>query len=232
MQHPGMRKSLWGTSLLLLLWGCAPLPDSTATPGSDLSPSAISSTTPLSPSPIASASPTSTAPRLPDPDLPAGVLKPLDRVAGLQPKMKETEAWWANSGISDNRLGYYATTKSSGDIEAELLPSFTQDSKPYLEGIGPVFDFDGTRVCIMKRTNSDTEELFVVVPLSDPPVIPKSLSALKLPTISPASLKGKKTLVVLATGRGLGEHVDHMLGQAGLVITPTPTPTPTATPTP
>jgi hypothetical protein len=153
------------------------------------------------------------------------VLKPLERVAGLEPQMKDTEVWWADSGISDNRLGYYASQKSVEEVEAELRPAFTANNRPYIEGIGPVFDFEGNRVCLMKRPDN-VEELFVLVPLGDPPVLPKSLRALKLPKIPNEALQGQKTLVVLATGQGLGDHVDHMLAQAGLVITPTPTATP------
>lgn len=222
-----MRKSLWAGSLLLILWGCAPLPDSSPTAGVAVTGSPrppVSATPAQTPEPVVSATPGQ--PRLPEPDLPAAVLKPLQPVAGLVPKMKDTEVWWADSGISDNRLGYYASDKGVAEIEAELLPTFTDNKVPYIEGVGPVFDFEGNRVCLMKSTDSDLEELFVLVPLADPPVVPTSLRALKLPNISAQALKGHKTLVILATGKGLGEHVDHMLAQAGLVITPTPPPTP------
>lgn len=210
-----MRKTLWLCCLAALAWGCAP---------PDQQPSVSTQTTTTvavaaSPQPIVSATP---AEAMPAPDLPDAVLKPLEPVAALQPQMKETESWWANSGISENRLGYYASKKSPAEVEAELLPTFTKH-KPYLEGIGPVFDFEGNRVCVMRRDDG-VEEMFVLVPLGEPPVVPESLKALKLPAIPPEKLKGQSTLVVLATGKGLGAHVDHMLGQAGLVITPSPTP--------
>lgn len=215
-----MRKTLWICCLAAVAWGCAPVDQQPSqTTVSTNTTVAVVATTPTPPEPVVTSAPPEA---MPTPDLPEGVLKPLEPVAALQPKMKETESWWADSGISDNRLGYYASKKSVAEVEAELLPSFTRH-KPFLEGIGPVFDFEGNRVCIMKRDDG-LEELFVLVPLADPPVVPKSLKALKLPDIPPEKLKGQATLVVLATGKGLGEHVDHMLGQAGLVITPTPAP--------
>lgn len=74
----------------------------------------------------------------------------------------------------------------------------------------------------MKRA-AGGEQLFIIAPLNGDKQLPKSLLALKLPPIPPEELADKSTLVALATGEGLGEHIDHMLGQAGLVITPTPT---------
>ena len=221
-----MKRTCAAPILLLLLWGCSPpeggTPNSTST-------MAVSNTTTVAVSPTASPSPLAMAsPRLPEPDLPSKLLGSYQPVAGLEPKMKDRETWWADSGISDNRLGYYTSNESVAQVEAQLLPAFTSDqNKPYLEGIGPVFDYDGNRVCIMKRGDKAGEQLFVLVPLGAEKTIPKSLLALKLPNIPAAELEGKATLVVLATGEGLGEHVDHMLGQAGLVITPTPTDSPT-----
>ncbi len=220
-----MRKSV-APALLLLLWGCAP-PD--GTPNTTSTVAVSNSTSTVTPQP--SASPTAVAAsaaaaKLPEPDLPAKLLKTY-QAARLEPKLKESETWWANSGIQENRLGYYTSNDSVADIEARLVPVFTAEgNKPYLEGIGPVFDYDGNRVCIMKRS-SGGEQLFVIAPLGAAKQIPKSLLALKLPPISAEELANTTTLVVLATGEGLGEHIDHMLGQAGLVITPTPTPTET-----
>jgi len=220
-----MNRSYLAPALLLLLWGCAPpdgaIPNSTST--------AVSNTTSVVSSPTPSVSPLAlVSPKLPEPDLPSKLLGSYQPVAGLQPKMKESETWWADSGISDNRLGYYTTSESVAQVEAQLVPVFTGgENKPYLEGIGPVFDYDGNRVCIMKRGDKPGEELFVIAPLGAQKIVPKSLLALKLPNIPASELEGKTTLVVLATGEGLGEHIDHMLGQAGLVITPTPSETPT-----
>jgi len=221
-----MNRSYLAPAVLLLLWGCSPpeggIPNSTSTV-------AVSNTTTVLNSPTPSGSPVAvSSPRLPEPDLPSKLLGNYQPVAGLEPKMKESETWWADSGISDNRLGYYATSESVAQVEARLVPVFTAGgNKPYLEGIGPVFDYDGNRVCIMKRGDKPGEELFVIAPLGAEKTIPKSLLDLKLPKIPAAELEGKTTLVVLATGKGLGDHVDHMLGQAGLVITPTPSETPT-----
>ena len=221
-----MKRSSLAPVLLLLLWGCSPpeggIPNSTST-------AVVSNTTTTLNSPTPSSSPLAmVTPKLPEPDLPSKLLGSYQPVAGLEPKMKESETWWADSGISDNRLGYYTTRESVAQVEARLLPVFTAGkNKPYLEGIGPVFDYDGNRVCIMKRGDKPGEELFVIAPLGAEKIIPKSLLALKLPNLPATELKGKTTLVVLATGEGLGEHVDHMLGQAGLVITPTPSETPT-----
>lgn len=167
------------------------------------------------------------------PDLPGGSFKALQPLDVLEPKMKENETWYANSGIIDNRLGYYVSDLAPIEIEAQLIDSFQQPgNEPYLEGVGPVFTFEGTRVCVMRRKDSTISQLFVIAPLSDPPKVPDSLRALRLPPIPAETLRGKKALVVLATGEGLGAHVDHMLGQAGLVITPSPSETPTATSTP
>lgn len=218
-----MRKFL-APALLLLLWGCAP-PDGTPNATSTAAVSNTTETAASSPS----ASPTAVAAtaavvKLPEPDLPEKLLKNYHPVR-LEPKLKDSETWWADSGIQDNRLGYYTSNDSVAQIEEQLVPIFTaNDNKPYLDGIGPVFDYDGNRVCIMKRA-SGGEQLFVIAPLGASKQVPKSLMALKLPPIAPEELADKTTLVVLATGEGLGEHVDHMLGQAGLVITPTPTPT-------
>jgi len=224
-----MSKRLCGTALLIMLWGCAPPDSITGTPAPQPTQTVVVAP-PQTATPIAALTPTASPTAvLAEPDFPPGVLRSMDRVAGLTPAMKETEVWWANSGIQNNRLGYYASPKSPKEVEEQLLPSFLKH-RPYHEGIGPVFDFDGCRVCLMKRPESELEELFVLVPLGDPPVIPDTLKALKLPKISLEALKGQKTLVVLATGQGLGEHVDHMLGQAGLVLTPTPSVQPESTP--
>lgn len=219
-----MKKSLVAPALLLLLWGCAPpekTPDSTSTV------SVSNTTTVVTPAP--SSSPTAVAAAatpLPQPDLPEKLLKTYTQ-APIDSKLKDSETWWADSGIQENRLGYYTSDDSMAQVEAQLTPVFTADgNKPYLEGIGPVFDYDGNRVCIMKRA-SGGEALFVIAPLGANKQIPKSLQALKLPPIPPEELANKTLLVVLATGNGLGEHIDHMLGQAGLVITPSPEPTET-----
>ena len=219
-----MKKSL-ASALLLLLWGCSP-PDGTTphTTETTVASNVTQSATPVptSSSPVAVTTP---ALRLPEPDLPEKLLKVYQSVP-LEPKLKESETWWADSGIQDNRLGYYTSNDSVAQVEAQLAPVFTaNDNKPYLEGIGPIFDYDGNRVCVMRRA-SGGEQLFVIAPLGDDKQIPKSLLALKLPPIPAAELEGKTTLVILATGEGLGEHIDHMLGQAGLVITPTPSATP------
>lgn len=205
--------------LLLLLWGCSPPESSnqttTSTPAFVTSATATPAATPTPSQTVAAA-----ASPLPPPDLPDKLLKSY-APARLDPKIKESETWWADSGISDNRLGYYTSKESVSQVEAQLLPVFTGGTnKPYIEGIGPVFDYDGNRVCIVKRDKD--EALFVIAPLGAEKQLPKSLMDLKLPPIPPEELAGKTTLVVLATGQGLGEHVDHMLGQAGLVITPTP----------
>ncbi len=217
-----MKKSLT-PALLLLLWGCSPpegTPNTaTTTPVSNVTQSATPS---VSATPVAVVTPSV---RLPAPDLPEKLFKNYHSVS-LEPKLKDSETWWADSGIQDNRLGYYTSNDSVAQVEAQLAPVFTaNDNKPYLEGIGPIFDYDGNRVCVMKRA-SGGEQLFVIAPLGDDKQIPKSLLALKLPPIPAAELEGKTTLVILATGEGLGEHIDHMLGQAGLVITPTPSATP------
>jgi len=216
--------------MLISLWGCAPLPEGglpTGTPSVQVSATAA-------PSPIASGSPLAVAsPVFLKPDLPADTFKALQALEVLEPKMKETETWYANSGIMDNRLGYYVSKQAPIEIEAQLIDDFTQGgNEPYIEGVGPVFTFEGTRVCVMRRKDSTISQLFVIAPLSDPPKVPESLRALRLPPIPAESLRGQKALVVLATGEGLGEHVDHMLGQAGLVITPSPSETPTATASP
>ncbi|MBS2036504.1 hypothetical protein JST97_16045 [bacterium] len=215
--------TFWLSSvLLLLLWGCAP-PEGQRASGSptpaQVTPSPLMELASPSPSPTekvaVAASP------LPQPDLPEKLLKSYAS-APLDPKIKDSETWWADSGINDNRLGYYTSQEASGEIEAKLVPIFTGGhNKPYLEGIGPVFDYDGNRVCIVKREKD--EAMFVIAPLGPDKKIPQILLSLKLPPIAPEELEGKSTLVVLATGQGLGEHMDHMLGQAGLVITPTPT---------
>ena len=218
-----MRKSLV-PALLLLLWGCSP-PEGTPNATSTV---AVSNTT-TAVTPVPSSTPTTVAAAaapLPQPDLPDKLLKNYTP-APLDAKLKDSETWWADSGIQENRLGYYTSNDSLAQVEAQLTPVFTADgNKPYLEGIGPVFDYDGTRVCIMKRA-SGGEALFVIAPLGANKQVPKSLTALKLPPIPPEELTNKSMLVVLATGNGLGEHIDHMLGQAGLVITPTPDPTET-----
>lgn len=219
-----MRKCL-APALLLLLWGCSP-PEGTS-PGVTSTVAVSNTTTAVTPAP--SATPTEVAAAatpLPEPDLPEKLLKTYT-AAPIEPKLKASETWWADSGIQDNRLGYYTSNDSLAQVEAQLTPVFTAEgNKPYLEGIGPVFDYDGNRVCIMKRA-SGGEALFVIAPLGAAKQIPKSLLSLKLPPIPPEELANKTTLVVLATGDGLGEHIDHMLGQAGLVITPTPAPTET-----
>ncbi|MBX3169514.1 MAG: hypothetical protein KF760_19085 [Candidatus Eremiobacteraeota bacterium] len=215
-----MKKSL-APALLLLLWGCAP-PEGTPNTTSTVAISHATSTVTPSATPTAVAASGATA-KLPEPDLPEKLLKNY-QPAPLEPKLKESETWWADSGIQDNRLGYYTSNDSVAQIEAQLVPVFTAGgNKPYLEGIGPVFDYDGNRVCIMKRS-AGGEQLFVIAPLGTARQVPKSLRALKLPPIPAEELANKTTLVVLATGEGLGEHIDHMLGQAGLVITPTPAP--------
>lgn len=216
-----MKKSL-AAATLLLLWGCAP-PD--GTPNATSTVAVSNTTTIVSPSATPS-SVAAAAPKLPEPDLPEKLLKNY-QPARLEPKLKDSETWWADSGIQDNRLGYYTSNESVAQIEAQLVPAFTgEGNQPYLEGIGPVFDYDGNRVCIMKRSGGG-EQLFVIAPLGASKQIPKSLLALKLPPIPPEELANRTTLVVLATGSGLGDHIDHMLGQAGLVITPTPGPTET-----
>ncbi len=192
----------------LLLVGCSPPELANQNTGTPV----------LSPSPAqtvaAAASP------LPQPDLPEKLLKSYT-LAPLDPKLKDSETWWADSGINDNRLGYYTSQQSVAQVEAQLLPVFTgAHNKPYIEGIGPVFDYAGNRVGLVKRDKD--EALFVIAPLGADKQLPKSLLDLKLPPVAPEELAGQTTLVVLATGQGLGEHVDHMLGQAGLVITPTP----------
>lgn len=215
-----MNKHWLAPALLLLLWGCAP-PDG-ASPTTSPSPlRSTSSPVPQTASPIPSETVAAAATPLPQPDLPEKLLKHF-APAPLDPKVKDSETWWADSGINENRLGYYTSQASPSEIEAQLVPVFTSgENKPYLEGIGPVFDYEGNRVCIVKREKD--EALFVIAPLGPEKQLPKSLLDLKLPPIPPEELKGKSTLVVLATGQGLGEHMDHMLGQAGLVITPTPT---------
>lgn len=218
-----MKKSL-ASALLLLLWGCAPLdgtPNSTSTVAVSNTTSTVTPAPSNSPTAVAASA---AAAKLPEPDLPEKLLKNYQS-APLEPKLKDSETWWADSGIQDNRLGYYTSNDSIAQIEAQLVPVFTADgNKPYLEGIGPVFDYDGNRVCIMKRSGGG-EQLFVIAPLGAAKQVPQSLLALKLPPIPPEELANKTTLVVLATGEGLGDHIDHMLGQAGLVITPTPSPT-------
>lgn len=215
-----MNKGCLASILLVVMWGCAP-PEAIEPTGSltPVSATPVATVTPiLSSTPIKSPVP---LPPLPQPDFPPEVFKPY-QVATLDPKIKDSEIWWADSGISDNRIGYYTSNESAAQIESELLPSFTASgNKPYLDGIGPVFDYEGNRVCLMKRAKD--EVLFVIVPLGADQQIPDSLKALKLPSINSEKLKDKTCLVILASGQGLGEHVDHMLGQAGLVITPTPT---------
>lgn len=216
--------------LLFVLWGCSP-PEQTVSP---VSPSPVATATAVS-SPALSASPSPVAmatPLLP-PDLPSPVFQSVKEVPALKPEMRETETWWADSGITENRLGYYASDKSVAELEKELLPAFqTEENRPYLEGIPAVFDFEKSRVCLMRRGDTDFAQMFMLVPLGDPPVVPASLKQIKLPPIPASELQGHKTLVVLATGFGLGEHVDHMLASAGLSIDPTSTPeaTPAATP--
>ncbi|MFN8608963.1 MAG: hypothetical protein U0931_15625 [Vulcanimicrobiota bacterium] len=214
-----MKKHWLAAALLLSLWGCAPPDGPRQASPTPSGPATTRPATPdLSPSPVETVA--VAASPLPEPDLPEKVFKSYAR-AKIDPKLQDSETWWADSGINQNRLGYYTSQDSVAEVEAQLLPVFTAgDNKPYLEGIGPVFDYDGTRVCIMKRPKD--EALFVIAPLGAAPKLPKSLLSLKLPPIPPEELEGKTTLVVLATGQGLGEHMDHMLGQAGLVITPTP----------
>ena len=224
-----MRNSWPALVLLSVLWGCGPLPPDgnvTGTPTPDVVASQTST-----PKPVPSGSATPAA-KIPAPDFPAQVFKPLKPIAALEPKMQDTEVWFADSGIKDNRLGYYVTNDDLIEAEARLKPTFIKDKEPYLEGVGPIFNFQNGRVGLVRRKGSAVCEFFMLVPLSNPPKVPACLKEIKLPAIPEASLRGGKTLVVLATGEGLGEHVDHMLANAGLVITPTPTATPTATPTP
>ena len=89
-----MKKSL-APALLLLLWGCAP-PDGTPNPNTTKSPVAVSNTTlPATPSPSASPTEVAAAARLPEPDLPEKLLKSYHSI-GLEPKLKESETWWAD----------------------------------------------------------------------------------------------------------------------------------------
>lgn len=208
---------------LLVLWllaGCAPVPELTPSP-----------TVSLSPSPTRSSPPPSATPLQP-PLLPDAASQGLNPLPGLTPEMRDSEPWWANSGIGDNRLAYFSSDKPSNQLEPQLLSAFQEPGySNFLEGIPAVFSFEGNRICVLRKADSDLCRMFVLAPLNKPEW-PASLKALKLPPVSGPSLKGPKTLVVLASGERLGEHVDHMLGQAGLVIEPTSTPSPAATPAP
>ena len=201
---------------LLFLVGCAPLPDVTPSPSVSVRP------LPASPSPAASPSPSEA---LQPPLLPAAATQGLEPVPGLQPALRDREPWWANSGIGDNRLAYFASAEEASKLEPRLLASFQEkDYQNFLEGIPAVFSFEDHRVCVLRKTDSDFYRMFVLAPISGGKW-PAPLAALKLPRVPLEGLKGKKTLVVLATGERLGEHLDHMMGQAGLVIEPTPSPT-------
>ncbi len=214
-----MRKALL---VLWLLAGCAPVPDITPSPTLSVSPSPTGSTPLPSGSPVA-------APLQP-PLLPAAASRGLNPLAGLTSEMRDREPWWANSGIGDNRLAYFSSDKPAEQLEPQLLSAFQEPGySNFLEGIPAVFSFEGNRICVLRKADSDLCRMFVLAPLKKPEW-PASLKALKLPPVSVESLKGQNTLVVLASGERLGEHVDHMLGQAGLVIEPTSTPVPSATP--
>lgn len=230
MKSPLPQKTTWFLSALMLLtWGCSPPIDS---PQGTASPRV----SPTLASPLASESPVAVAgPAFQPPILSQKVFQPLKELEVLQPSMRETETWYANSGIIDNRLGYYTTAESVIEAEARLLEEFTaQGLRPYLEGIGPVISFENVRLCLTRSQDSDASQLFLVAAIDDPVGLVKTLRTLKLPALDPELLRGQKTLVVLATGEGLGRHVDQVLGQSGLVIDPateaTATPTPTQTP--
>lgn len=211
---------VFGVILLFTLWGCSP-PEPGESPTPPLTPG-TTTTVPMTPT----ATPTEVAMAatpFPEPDVPVDRFRSLHELSVFKPEMRESETWWANSGITENRLGYYTSERSVADLEKELLSVYqTPDNKPFLEGIPAVFSFEDNRVCLMRRGDTDLAQMFILAPLNKDGQLPAAVRELKLPPIPPAELKGKKTLVVLATGYGLGEHVDHMLANAGLVITPTP----------
>ena len=105
--------------LLLLLWGCSPPEPSnqatTSTPAFVASATATPVATPTPSQTVAAA-----ASPLPPPDLPDKLLKSY-APAPLDPKVKESETWWADSGISDNRLGYYTSKESVSQVEAAAV---------------------------------------------------------------------------------------------------------------
>lgn len=218
-----MRQKVAG-ALLLFLMGCAPINE--VAPSPSLSATTVPTSGPSSsPTPVALVSP-SPAPEneLPAPDLPAEVTRNLHPVSHFPPKMRDSEVWWADSGIRENRMSYYASSKSPEEIEAELSPACnTPEQKAYLPDLGKVFSFEGNRIGLTRGPGGD--RMFLLVPVGDPPAIPACLKALKLPPIAVEDLKGQRTLVILATGQGLAEHVDHMLAQSGLAITPSASPT-------
>jgi hypothetical protein len=156
--------------------------------------------------------------------------KGLEPVAGLSPEMRERETWWANSGISDNRLAYYASTKTVSELEAELSGPLMEGYREYLEGVGAWVSFEGLRLALVKSEKEGPDRMLILAPLPADGSTPEALKQLKLPVLEKPDWKGQKTLVVMSTGEGLGQHMDHMLGQAGLVITPSPSATPSATP--
>ena len=215
-------------ALLVLLYGCAPMP-----PISTGSPQPHSTVTPSSsPKPVASASAHPSLEPLAQPQLPIAMTEGLAPVAGLQPSMRDSETWWADSGIRDNRLAYYASPKSISELESQMSGPFLEGYREYLEGVGTWVSFEGMRVALARPQKEGPDRLLILAPLPPNGSMPAVLKTLKLPILEKPDWKGGKTLVVTATGQGLCEHMDHMLGQAGLTVTPSPAPLTTASATP
>ena len=209
-----MRKTLCALLLAGFLSGCAP-------PGQDLAtvtPAATATAT----APPVTAGPTAEA--LKEPKIADKVA--LEKLDVLKPEMTEKEVWWADSGISDNALGYYASDKPMAELETELLKQIRDpELKPLVPEAGEVFSFEDLRVCVLQGKE---DRMFVLSPLGEDGQPSPALQKMKLPEVklTPEQRKGKTTLVVLATGQGLARSVDHALGEAGLSFEPTGTPSP------
>lgn len=208
-----MKKSLLPLLLGCLLWGCTPAenPNPTpAVPSASESPAMIGSPT---------LQPDKTEGMTGRPDLPAEAFSTLTLLHAIRPEMREQETWWADSGIRDNRLAYYGSVQQPEAVAAMLKPYYEKPGyRPFVEGAPLTFSFDGAQLCVVRRNSGDVSQMYVLVPISEPPVEPQVLRDLKLPAVTTGELAQFKTLVVLATGQGLSDHMDHMLANAGFTL--------------
>ena len=222
----------WVFSLAILFLGCSQKPPTqvTSTTTAVNETTVTSSATPVA----ASATPVQ-GEAFSAPALPEAAFEGLVEVRKFYPGDEARYAWWSEQGISENRLGIYASELEPAALQEKLLPHLSAEDHKPLAGATGWLERDGSQLGGFSQENSGFARFAVVSPIEPQP--PAAWTALKIPEVewaaAKSTLEGKKSLVVLATGYEMRYLVEGLLknGSNPVSATPAPTDTPAATAT-